>query len=180
MRDEDIVKELQAIRKDLASQTHCKGGSSNDGGGCLAVILLLILLFHGPCDREDWELGPKPSSLGPSQSEPPLPRLIESRAARRLSVALGVHRRCCSVCACAIGETAAALLRRSPLWTTLSGEPLVPDAGGVAGSTTSSSQGIRVRRLSAGVFNSRRFGDSALLRIKCRRDITMFPRGCAL
>lgn len=70
MTDHDnIVRELRAIRDDLRQQTHCKGGSSSDGGGCLAVILLLILLFHGPCDRKDWDLGPKPVS----QSTPPSP-----------------------------------------------------------------------------------------------------------
>jgi hypothetical protein len=33
MTSDDIVKELRAIRKDLGSQKHCKGGSSSDGGG---------------------------------------------------------------------------------------------------------------------------------------------------
>ena len=69
----------------------------------------------------------------------------------RLSVALGSQALNCSAKAPAIRNSAATVLSRRPLWGTLSGEPLDPDAGGVAGSTTSSLPDFRVRSFCGGV-----------------------------
>ena len=81
MSDDDIVRELRAIRSDLANQTHCTRGDS--GYGCLIVILLLILLFLGPCNRANWELGP----ISTTQSVPADP--VDSKALTETSGLVG-------------------------------------------------------------------------------------------
>jgi hypothetical protein len=130
--DEDIVKELQAIRR-------------------VAHILLGfaigLALCHG-CGL----MKPIKVQEVPSQPEPPLPRLIESRAARRLSVALGNVQRWLSLGAEPIRETAARVLIPRPLLDFARlGEPLDRDAGGSADRLLPRCPGFGVREFSTAV-----------------------------